>query len=99
MGDTYGRREKITLVWEDACRSSNIKVRKGQVVFEGSGKHCAEQAIRWMYNKGFIDPVGICLLSARLDFTLFGRIWKSVEDEKLKAGVEPKAGVLGEPLP
>ncbi len=96
---SYGKRERITLYWEDACRSSKIKVTKAKVTFEGSPKHCSEQVINWLYQKGFIDPVAICLFAARKDFTLFGRIWKSVEDEKARVDVKPKASVLGEPLP
>ena len=85
---SYGKREKVTLYWEGACKSSNIRLKKASVSFEGSPKHCAEQVINWLYQKEFIDPVAICLFAARKDFTLFGRIWKSVEDEKAKVGEE-----------
>jgi len=99
MSGPYGKKDRITIVWEDAHKSSKINLVKCRVSFQGSQKYCAEQAIRWMYDKGFIDPVGICLLAARLDFTLFGRIWKSVEEEKQRVIVESKPGVLGKTLP
>ena len=54
----------------------------------GSSRHCAEQLIRWLWQKKFIDPIGILLLASRMDFTLFGRVWREVEEERKKVEAE-----------
>jgi len=82
MSNPYGRKERITLIWEDACKSSKVKVLKGKRVVEGSPKHCAEESIRWLEKKGFIDPVGILTLAGKMDFALFGTVWRKVEEQK-----------------
>ena len=80
----YGKREKIKIVWEDACKSSKIKLTKGGAVFEGTGKYCGEQAIRWLTQKDFIDPLDLLMLALKMDIRLFGRLLKMWEDEKNK---------------
>ncbi len=79
MNVPYGKRERLTVVWEDACRSNKVKVVKASVVFEGTPKHCAEQCARWLVQKDFIDAFSLTLLCGKIDFTLFGAIYRKME--------------------
>ena len=80
MSYPYGKREKLTILWEDACKTSNVKVVKAKVVFEGSPKHVAEQNARWLMQKEFIDAFSLALICGKVDFTLFGAIYRKMRD-------------------
>lgn len=88
MSSGYGRKERIKIVWEDAHKSNKFNLKKGAVVFEGTGKYCGEQTIRWLYQKEFLNPIDVLKLSLRLDIKLFGRLWKMWEAEKARAPAE-----------
>lgn len=87
----YGKREKLKVVWEDDSHTTNMTVRKSSMVFQGSKKHCGQQTIRWLMQKGFLDPVDVLKISLLYgDITLFGRIARLMEVEKAKAIQEEK---------
>lgn len=88
MSYPYGKRERLKIVWEDACKSNKIRLVKASVVFEGSQKHCAEQMIRWLIQKDFIDPFSIFVLAGKVDFRLYGKLYRmmsSAENFEQKA--------------
>ena len=92
MSYPNGKREKLVLVWLEGKHSfsSNIPLQKGKVTFEGSPRHCAEQALTWLYQKKFIDPVSVAFWAFKKDFTLFGRMRKMEEDALIEeAKVNP----------
>jgi len=90
----YGKREKVKLVWEDSSHSSKVKLTKASVVFQGSKKHCAEEAIRWLYKKDFIDPVNVAWLAMKLDIKLYGKFSKMFSDQKSLVSEPVKKPVL-----
>lgn len=96
MSYPYGKREKLKIVWEDAAHNTNAILKKDGVTFVGTKKHCAEQAIRWLIQKEFTDPVNVFMLSMKIDFVLFGRVWRMIEKEKEKAMREEKTQILGQ---
>ena len=90
----YGRRDKIKLVWEDCSHSSKSRLVRGTVEFSGSQKHCAEENIRWLYKKGFIDPVSVAWLAMKLDIRLYGRFQKMINGNESLVSKPSKSPVL-----
>ena len=94
MSYPYGKRERVKLVWQDACHSSKVGLTKDAVVFEGSKRHCGEQAIKWLVQKEFVGPVDLFKLSMRMDFRLFGRFYAMAEQERRRVALEEKQVAL-----
>ena len=89
--------DKIVLQWEGYHVNSPIVLIKDKVDFNGSRKHCAQETIRWLWQKGLISAPELFELSLKLDFKLFGRataMWDferkqkvlEVEDNGLRCG-------------
>ena len=55
MSYPWGQREKITICWEDAKKTTKMRVVKGKFEAKGSRKHCAEQLVRWLVQKELIS--------------------------------------------
>ena len=78
--------DKIVLQWEGYHVNSPIVLVKNKVEFNGSRKHCAQETIRWLWQKGLISAPELFELSLKLDFKLFGRataMWDDARKTKL----------------
>lgn len=80
----YGKRIRIIVVVEDASKATKVsKVQRDRHQTKvGSPKNASAEVIRWLCQKGYTDPWGAAICAGKIDFRLFGRIWKAIEDSK-----------------